>query len=609
QRPCEERLPPLCTSTVPPTTDLDRNVRNKTKLTVESKGYRLTGYRDARSFRFLGVPFANPPVKNLRFAPPQAYNGSKKLEATSMAHSCIQSVSSFGTLDSGDISEDCLYLNVYTPFLPMEATNKTSLRPVAVYLYGGAFTKGSAAMIDYDGGNFASRSDVVVVTLNYRVGALGFLSTGKKTTGSYGIQDQIMALKWVKEHIAAFGGNASHVTVFGQSAGGQSAVALLSSTAAKGLFTAALVQSAPLDLPWFPRRLYSDYIAPEVGKAVGCNNTQSESSFLKCLRSVPASRYLDNSTEFQNATQSIASSIATHYYQSTELLSATEPFMPMVDDSGSGVIDGQFYTLLRNKSLPIRVPVMFTTVRDESSLYTGRQVPNLGSTQLALNVLLKATFGSKLAPKLIASGAFNVNTSDLDDVRNAVSDALTHSEWSCAQGHLLNISDSAFPSLYEVEIEDGHIQTNTSVPEICSPNNDYNASCHSSDVLLAWGTLNSKTQNVDPYYNDKDILHSQLIHDIFGEFFRTRNPNPDSGFLKVRGPAYASTLAVTAGNDAGVSGSNAKDAFVIEQYRNSERNISLLGTTPSSTPNYINSRKCAVFRDYGFTFQRANLTD
>lgn len=609
QRPCEERLPPLCTSTVPPTTDLDRNVRNKTKLTVESKGYRLTGYRDARSFRFLGVPFANPPVKNLRFAPPQAYNGSKKLEATSMAHSCIQSVSSFGTLDSGDISEDCLYLNVYTPFLPMEATNKTSLRPVAVYLYGGAFTKGSAAMIDYDGGNFASRSDVVVVTLNYRVGALGFLSTGKKTTGSYGIQDQIMALKWVKEHIAAFGGNASHVTVFGQSAGGQSAVALLSSTAAKGLFTAALVQSAPLDLPWFPRRLYSDYIAPEVGKAVGCNNTQSESSFLKCLRSVPASRYLDNSTEFQNATQSIASSIATHYYQSTELLSATEPFMPMVDDSGSGVIDGQFYTLLRNKSLPIRVPVMFTTVRDESSLYTGRQVPNLGSTQLALNVLLKATFGSKLAPKLIASGAFNVNTSDLDGVRNAVSDALTHSEWSCAQGHLLNISDSAFPSLYEVEIEDGHIQTNTSVPEICSPNNDYNASCHSSDVLLAWGTLNSKTQNVDPYYNDKDILHSQLIHDIFGEFFRTRNPNPDSGFLKVRGPAYASTLAVTAGNDAGVSGSNAKDAFVIEQYRNSERNISLLGTTPSSTPNYINSRKCAVFRDYGFTFQRANLTD
>lgn len=609
QKPCKENLPALCTSTVPPTTDLDRDVRNKTKLTVESKGYKLTGYRDARSFRFLGVPFANPPVKNLRFAPPQAYNGSKRLEATSMADSCIQSVSSFGTLSTGGISEDCLYLNVYTPYLPMKPTNQTSLRPVAVYLYGGAFTKGSSAMVDYDGGNFASRSDVVVVTLNYRLGALGFLSTGNKTTGSYGIQDQIMALKWVQKHIGAFGGNASHVTVFGQSAGGQSAVALLSSTAAKGLFSGALVQSAPLDLPWFPRALYSDYIAPQVGKAVGCNDTRSEASFLKCLRSVPASRYVDNSTAFQNATKAIASSIAKHYYQNTELLSATEPFMPMVDDSGSGVIDGQFHTLLENDSLPIRVPAMFTTVRDESSLYTGRQVPNLGSTQLALNVLLKATFGSKLAPQLIDSGAFKINSSDSDGVRNTVSDALTHSEWSCAQGHLLNISDSAFPSLYEVEIEDGHIQTNMSVPAICSPNNNYNASCHASDVLLAWGTLNSKTKNVDPYYNQKEILHSQFIHDMFGAFFRTRNPNPDPEFLKVRGPAYASTLAITAGTHAGRNQSHAKDAYTIQQYRGSERNISLVGTTPSTTPNYINSEKCAVFQDYGFTFERARFTD
>jgi carboxylesterase type B len=612
QQSCKEKYPALCTSTPPPTTDRDSTARDTTKLSVESKGYTLTGYRDARSFRFLGIPFANPPIKDLRFAPPQGYTGPKKLDATTMADSCIQSLSSFGTLGVGGISEDCLYLNVYTPALPAEVTKKTALRPVAVYLYGGAFTKGSAAMVDYDGGNFASRSDVVVVTLNYRVGALGYLSTGNLTTGSYGTHDQIMALKWVQKHISSFGGDPSHVTVFGQSAGGQSTVALLSSTAAKGLFSGALVQSAPMDLPWFPRGLYSDYIAPEVGRAVGCENTTSEKAFLKCLRSVPASKYLDNSTDFQSATKSISSSIAKHYYQNTELLSATEPFMPMVDDSGSGVIDDQFHTLLSNNKLPIRVPTMFTTVRDEASLYTGRQVPNLGSTRKALDILLKATYGSTLAPKMISSGVFSVNKSDPDGVRNAASAALTYSEWTCAQGYILNKARSILPSLYEIEITDGHIQTTVNVPDICSPNSIYNASCHSSDVLLAWGTLNSKTKNVNPYYNDEDLRHSQLLHDVFGSFFRTRNPNPDLEFLRVRGPAYATTHAIFAAGDrvsSRPSQGHGEKGYSIDQYHPSQRNLTLLGMPPSQTVNFEDSDQCAIFRDYGFTFQRAKLTD
>jgi carboxylesterase type B len=612
QKSCKEKYPVLCTSTPPPTTDLDNVPRQATKLSVRSKDYTLTGYRDARSFRFLGIPFANPPVKDLRFAPPQGYTGPKKLDATTMADSCIQSLSSFGTLGVGGISEDCLYLNVYTPALPAEVSKKTALRPVAVYLYGGAFTKGSAAMIDYDGGNFASRSDVVVVTLNYRVGALGYLSTGNLTTGSYGTHDQIMALKWVQKHISSFGGDPSHVTVFGQSAGGQSTVALLSSTAAKGLFSGALVQSAPMDLPWFPRDLYSNYIAPEVGKAVGCENTTSEKVFLECLRSVPASKYLDNSTEFQSATKAISANIADHFYQNTELLSATEPFMPMVDDTGLGVINDQFHTLLAKNKLPIRVPTMFTTVRDEASLYTGRQVPNLGSTQVALDVLLKATYGSTLAPKMISSGAFNVNRSDPDGVRNAASAALTYSEWTCAQGYILNQARSVLPSLYEVEIADGHMQTTVNVPDICSPNNIYNASCHSSDVLLAWGTLNSKTKNVSPYHNDEEIRHSQLLHDIFGSFFRTRNPNPDLEFLRVRGPAYASTLDIFAAGDRISSHpphSHGEKAYSIEQYHPSQRNLTLLGMPPSQSVNFEDSEQCAVFRDYGFTFQRAKFTD
>lgn len=607
---CDAKLPSLCSSTPPPSTDLDWRPREPTKLKIESQGYSLTGYRDARSFRFLGIPFADPPVGQLRFAPPQAYTGPKVIDATSMGESCIQSLSSFGTLGNGGISEDCLYLNVYTPILPSPRTQKPALRPVAVYLYGGAFNEGSAGMIDYDGGNFASRSDVVIVTLNYRVGALGFLSTGDLTTGSYGTRDQIMALKWVQRHIADFGGDPSHVTLFGQSAGGQSTVALMSSSAARGLFSGALVQSAPLDLPWFPRGLYSKYIAPTVGKAVGCDDTSSEETLLKCLRSVPAAKYISNSTEFESATTNITASIADHYFNNTKMLSATEPFMPMVDDSGSGVIDDQFNVLLANNKLPVRVPTMFTTVHDEAALFTDGEVPNLGSTQVALDALFQVAFGDEMASKMISSGAFEVNTSDPDGVRNAASDAVTCSEWTCAQGYLLKNTRSAFPSLYEVEIINGHVQTNVDVPAICSPNNDYNASCHTSDVLLAWGTLNSKTMNVDPYYNNEDILHSQLLHDIFGAFFRTRNPNPLLDFLKIRGPAYASTHDIFSGGEKIQSShDNGNRGYAIEQYHPEDRNLTLLGMPPSHIANFEDSGKCAVFYDYGLTFQRARLTN
>lgn len=591
---CREKLPALCTSTPPATTDLDGTARESAKLSVTSNDYTITGYRDARSFRFLGVPFASPPVGDLRLAPPQGYTGPKNIDATSMGDICVQSTSLLSKVPIRGMSENCLYLNVFTPFLPHDNTKNTALRPVAVYVYGGAFTKGASSLIEYDGGNFASRSDVIVVTLNYRLGALGFLSTGNLTTGNYGIQDQIMALKWVQEHISALGGDPSRVTVFGQSSGAQSVVALLSCTAAKGLFSGALVQSANFDLPWSPHEIYTKYIAPGVARAVGCEGNDSEESLVKCLRSVPASMYLDNSTEFQAVWKTISSSIATHFYNKTQVTGADEPFMPMLDYTGSGVIDGQFNTLLASNSLPINVPTMFTTVRDEASLYMNI----VSSVKAPFATLLSATFGETLAHNIIASGAYKVDDSDTNAVLNAVSDALTQSEWTCPQGYLLDNSHSAFPSLYEIQITDGHAQT-ANMPDICYPNSVYNASCHTSDNLPAWGTLNAKTQDVKPYYDDREILHSQLVHDVFGAFFRERNPNPDLEFLEVRGPAYASTLSIF-GGEAG---------FSIEQYTPNERNMTMLGMPPSSTANFEDEEICAVLRDYGFTFQRAHLHD
>jgi acetylcholinesterase len=148
------------------------------------------------------------------------------------------------------------------------------------------------------------------------------------------------------------------------------------------------------------------------------------------------------------------------------------------------------------------------------------------------------------------------------------------------------------------------------MPDICYPNSAYNASCHTSDILLAWGTLNTKTEDVRPYYDDRDILHSQLVHDVFGAFFRERNPNPDLEFLKVRGPAYASTFSIFGGeigSDSSIG--RAENGFVIEQYTPSERNMTVLGMPPSTTVNFEEDGICAVLRDYGFTFQRAHLSD
>ncbi|PKX90350.1 putative cholinesterase [Aspergillus novofumigatus IBT 16806] len=595
--PCHMQLPALCTSKVPPTTDTNKAVVESSKISVMHEGYTFTGYRDARSFRFLGVPFANPPVKDLRFAPPQPYSGPKTLDATKFSDSCVQSVSGFGTLGNGGVSEDCLYLNIYTPVLPAHGARNSLRKPVAVYFYGGAFTKGSASMIDYDGGNFASRNDVVVVTVNYRLGALGWLATGSLTTGSYGIRDQILALEWINEYIEAFGGDKSRITIFGQSAGGQSVTALLSSSAAKGLFSGAIVQSAPLDLPWFTREVYEEVVTPGVAKAVGCNQTVSEEKLLACLRSVPASAFLDNTTEFQSAMTAVNKKVADSFLHVSTMLASIEPLMPMVDDSGSGVIDDQFYTLLADNTLPNRVPTLFTTVTDEAALYVGRFVPQIEASTTNLHLLFGVAYPADLAKSLAASNAFPLDPSDPDTVRNVGAQALTYSEWTCPQAHLLaNGGATAFPALYELEITRGHIQTNAGVPAVCSPNTDYNATCHAADVLPVWGTLNSKSRNVDPYYDTTDLLHSQLLDDVFGAFFRTRSPNPDPEMLRVRGPAYAATYEIFG-----------KNGYYIPPYHPQQRNVSLLDMPPAWTQNPHGTDKCKVFEEYGFTFQRASL--
>jgi para-nitrobenzyl esterase len=195
---------------------------------------------------FKGIPYAVPPVGSRRWQPPVAAGGwAGERLAISFGPDCVQSpyeAASFYYRPSRPVSEDCLYLNVWTPRL-------SGKRPVIVWIHGGALTRGSAAIDLYDGGNLA-RKGAVVVSINYRLGVFGYFAhpdliaeSGRDAAGNYGLLDQIEALRWVRENISAFGGDPSNVTICGQSAGAWSVSVLSASPLASGLFHKAIAQS------------------------------------------------------------------------------------------------------------------------------------------------------------------------------------------------------------------------------------------------------------------------------------------------------------------------------------------------------------------------------
>lgn len=216
-------------------------------LVVETTAGKLRGLVGDRGVRvFKGVPFARPPVGALRFRPPQpAEPWAGVRDAARFGPIAVQSPSPveqlFGAADVAT-SEDCLYLNVWTP-----GVGDGARRPVMVWVHGGAFVTGSGSTPWYDGTALAAAGDVVVVTFNYRLGVLGFLhvdgANGEPGGGNAGLLDQVAALAWVRDNAAAFGGDPANVTVFGESAGAMSVGALLGAPAARGLFGRAILQS------------------------------------------------------------------------------------------------------------------------------------------------------------------------------------------------------------------------------------------------------------------------------------------------------------------------------------------------------------------------------
>src|SRR5271165_6318193 len=236
---------------------------------------------------FLGLPYAAPPTGNLRWRPPQPpahWQGVR--DATNFAPSCPQNPTANPFMPPGPTSEDCLYLNVYTPSVRHDAS-----RPVLVWIHGGGLTQDAGR--NYDPAELAA-DGIVAVTINYRLGALGFLahpalaSRPGGPAGNYGLMDQQAALRWVQRNIAQFGGDPDNVTIAGQSAGGLSVLAQMVSPGARGLFQRAIVQSGTFALNQQPLGT-AEAAGETFATAVGCPDQTAA-----CLRSVPVSDLVSN---------------------------------------------------------------------------------------------------------------------------------------------------------------------------------------------------------------------------------------------------------------------------------------------------------------------------
>ncbi|NRA03339.1 MAG: carboxylesterase/lipase family protein [Myxococcales bacterium] len=259
------------------------------RTTVETRHGRLEGTRAGGEIAFRGVPYAAPPLAARRWAPPappEPWSGVRRaVEFAPAAPQLVIELETLPILDIGvETNEDCLYLNVWTPGCD------AARRPVMVWIHGGGFTIGTGAQLVQDAMPLVEHGDVVVVSINYRLGLFGFLRLDEATegaipaSGNEGLLDQIAALRWVRENIAAFGGDPNNVTIFGESAGGMSVGTLMALPPAEGLFHRAIPQSGAASTA--STRDRATQVAGSVLSGLGTHDADA-------LRALPVERLLE----------------------------------------------------------------------------------------------------------------------------------------------------------------------------------------------------------------------------------------------------------------------------------------------------------------------------
>ncbi|ODQ96360.1 carboxylesterase/lipase family protein [Mycolicibacterium holsaticum] len=448
---------------------------------------------------FRGIPYAAPPIAGLRFLPPQLANPwPGMLDVTGQAAACPQPALPrlFDKLDSADVAtkfverydEDCLTVNVFTPAVDSVA------RPVMVWLHGGWFSVGSGNEPCYDGSNLCRAGDVVVVTVNHRLGALGFLSLadhsddGFESSANHGLLDIVEALKWVRDNIAEFGGDPSRVTVFGESGGAAKVSMLLGVPQARGLFHRAIVQSGPMLRAVEPERAKATTEA--LFAKLGVNSIQH-------LRELPISTLIDAQSVV------LGGPLGGLYGEGHRMAPAVDgrvinqhPFAPVASPAGHGV------------------PLLIGSCRDEASMLVAA-VPGIDSMEPERKVKMLAdnVFGHTLDDLVECYAATRPTSSVADRFLAAVTDqirigGITMAERATAAGgqvHMYRVDH--VPSVYGGKL----------------------GAPHTIDVGFAFANTSTGAGITSPnrgLYQDRDVPRlSEEISGAWIAFARNGDPN------------------------------------------------------------------------------------
>jgi para-nitrobenzyl esterase len=448
---------------------------------VETQYGRVRGTTQGSIKVWKGIPYAQAPLGELRFRPPQpAQAWSDIREATTFAPTAMQIVAPAGGIFNREkpepMSEDCLYLNVWSP------AADDGHRPVLVWIHGGAFVTGAGSIATYQGTSFAEQKDIVVVTLNYRLGTLGFLHLGDiageeyADSGNCGLLDQIAVLRWVHDNIAAFGGDPDNVTVAGESAGAMSVGTLLAMPAAQGLFQRAILESGASHN--VTTREQADKVAQAMLQHLHITPEQ-----LSTLKEIPVEHLLQ-------AQQEVASSFLGLMY------------MPVVN----GHSLPKHPSILLKEGAAAKVAVLIGTNRDESRLFT-LESPNGPQVN---EKRLKKIFGDA------ANEALAIYTEDTESKTqsDAWSDILTDEMFRISAIRLAEMQASQGAPVWMYRFDwpspafDGRLKA-----------------CHALEIPFVFNTLHVPgLATLTGDAPERQAL-SNRMHEAWATFIRTGNPH------------------------------------------------------------------------------------
>ncbi|KAG0349434.1 hypothetical protein BG005_010979 [Podila minutissima] len=508
--PCSTQLPTVCGNNVMRRVLLFDDTSRQVK--VNTPVGAIQGWRDQNAFRFLGIPYAEAPIGNRRFAAPvpkAPFSGT--LDAIHYRGVCPQTTQAAGFLpmllsyleNGASENEDCLNLNVYTPSL--KGANQPLL-PVMFYIHGGGFTTFSGSVIIFEPGNLVARGGVVVVSINYRLGLLGWAENSgawgrSDVTGNQAFRDQILALQWVKKNIASFGGDPNKVTVFGESAGGTSIRALLAAPSTWDLYKGVIGQSDPINIG-FKTPDSATKITEYFLTALGCGTAD-----LACARS----KSVDEVLVAQSTANTKA--LADDKWTTWALVER-----PTIDGD---LIKEEFSALVKKGIYNTAADIMWGTVKDEAGLFVPQYFPDV-IPPANVSMALELVFDANRTAQALASEYLQLDPNDPDAVRNLFTKVGTDYYFLCPLRYLSRQMSKHKPT-YNFRFNRGR-DTPLVGGGYCSASTG--RVCHSADIQPVFGSgaaVPGFSQTGD------DSRFARQVMDRFSTFAKTGNPNPQPG--------------------------------------------------------------------------------